>query len=124
MLRTSNLAGLEAGGADVHLLALAVDHAVDALDVGTELTVGHAVGVADGATSNGVLTADFANFGHIQTLLGWSGTIRLNKQIGTIAQMKQYTCNLHEEIFWTCDHVVQMTPQARDGVVMMLPRPA
>ena len=65
MVRTSNLAGLEAGGADVHLLALAVDHAVDALDVGTELTVGHAVGVADGATSNGVLTANLANFGHV-----------------------------------------------------------
>lgn len=99
MLRTGDLAGLEAGGADVHLLALAIHHAVDALDVGAERTVGHAVGVADGATSNGVLTADFANFGHIQTLLGWSGTIRLNKQIGTIAQRRGHACNLHEEIY-------------------------
>lgn len=99
MLRTGHLAGLEARGADVHLLALAIHHAVDALDVGAERTVGHAVGVADGATSNGVLTADFANFGHIQTLLGWSGTIRLNKQIGTIAQSRGHACNLHEEIY-------------------------
>ena len=37
---------------------------VDALNVGAELTVGDAVRVADGATGNGVLTANFAYFGH------------------------------------------------------------
>ena len=64
-LGASHLLGLEAAGAHVHLAAHAVDDNVDALDVGTELTVGDAVGVADGATSNGVLTADFANYGHV-----------------------------------------------------------
>lgn len=97
-LGAGHLAGLEAVGAYVHLLALAIDHAVHALDVGTELTVGHAVGVADGATSNGVLTADFANFGHIETLLGRSGTTHLIKQIGTIAQNTGNASNLHEQI--------------------------
>lgn len=97
-LGAGHLAGLEAVGAHVHLLALAIDHAVHALDVGTELTVGHAVGVADGATSNGVLTADFANFGHIETLLGRSGTTHLIKQIGTIAQNTGNASNLHEQI--------------------------
>ena len=63
-LGASHLAGLEAVGADVHLAAMTVDHAVDALDVGAERTVGDAVRVADGATSNGVLTADLTNFGH------------------------------------------------------------
>ena len=63
-LGTSDLTGLQAGGADVHLAAGAVHNNIDALDVGTELTDGNAVRVADGATSNGVLTADLANFGH------------------------------------------------------------
>ena len=69
-LGASHLLGLEAAGAHVHLATHAVDDNVHALDVRTELTVGDAVGVADGATSNGVLTADFANFGHVFTLLG------------------------------------------------------
>lgn len=69
-LGTGDLAGLKAGGADVHLATLAVDDDVDTLDVGTELADGDAVRVADRATSNGVLTADFANFGHVYTLLG------------------------------------------------------
>jgi len=60
----SNLARLEAGGANVHLATVTIDDDVDALDVGAELTVGDAVRVADGATGNGVLTANFANFGH------------------------------------------------------------
>ena len=64
-LGASHLLGLKAAGAHVHLATHAVDDNVHALDVRTELTVGDAVGVADGATSNGVLTADFANFGHV-----------------------------------------------------------
>ena len=63
-LGARNLAGLEAGGANVHLATVTIDDDVDALDVGAELTVGDAVRVADGATGNGVLTANFANFGH------------------------------------------------------------
>ena len=69
-LGAGDLAGLEAGGAHVHLATSAVHDNVDTLDVRTELTDGDAVRVADGATSNGVLTADFANFGHVFTLLG------------------------------------------------------
>ena len=63
-LGARNLAGLEAGGANVHLATMTVDNNVHALDVRTERTVGDAVRVADGATGNGVLTANFANFGH------------------------------------------------------------
>lgn len=70
ILGTSDLAGLKAGSADVHLATVTVDNDIDALDVGAELTDRDAVRVADGATSNGVLTADFANFGHVYTLLG------------------------------------------------------
>lgn len=111
-LGAGHLAGLEAVGAHVHLLALAIDHAVHALDVGTELTVGHAVGVADGATSNGVLTADFANFGHIETLLGRSGTTHLIKQIGTIAQNTGNASNLHEQIPAFCPRTCYAYRQA------------
>ena len=64
-LGTGDLAGLKAGGADVHLTTLAVDDNVDTLNVGTEPTVRHAVGMADVTTGNGALTADFANFGHV-----------------------------------------------------------
>ena len=60
-LRARNLAGLEAGGANVHLATVTIDDDVNALDVGAELTVGDAVRVADGASGNGVLTANFAN---------------------------------------------------------------
>lgn len=63
-LGTRNLARLKAGGANVHLATVTIDDDVDALDVGAELTVGDAVRVADRATGNGVLTANFANFGH------------------------------------------------------------
>ena len=56
-LGARNLAGLKAGGANVHLATMTIDDDVDALDVGAELTVGDAVRVADGATGNGVLTA-------------------------------------------------------------------
>ena len=48
----------------MHLATVTIDDDVNALDVGAELTVGDAVRVADGATGNGVLTANFANFGH------------------------------------------------------------
>ena len=64
-LGTSDLARLEAVGANVHLATMTVNHNVHTLDVGTERTIGDAVGVADGATSNGVLTANLANFGHV-----------------------------------------------------------
>ena len=64
-LGAGNLLSLEAAGANVHLATTTVNNNVYTLDVGTEGTVGDAVGVADGATSNGVLTADFANFGHV-----------------------------------------------------------
>ena len=63
-LAAGNLAGLEATGADVGLTGVTVDHDGDTLDVGAELAGHRTVGVADGTTSNGVLTADFANFGH------------------------------------------------------------
>ena len=48
----------------VHLATVSIDDDVYSLYVGGELTVGDAVRVADGATGNGVLTANFANFGH------------------------------------------------------------
>ena len=66
MLGTGDLAGLQAVGADVHLATMTVDDDVHALDVGTELTDGDAVRVANGATSNGVLTADLTNLRHIR----------------------------------------------------------
>ena len=66
LLGTGNLAGLEAVGADVHLATMTVNDNVHTLDVGTELTDGDAVRVADGATSNRVLTADLTNLGHIR----------------------------------------------------------
>ena len=61
VLRAGDLAGLHALGADVGLadMALGVLDG-DLLDVGTEPTVRHAVGMADVTTGNGALTADFA----------------------------------------------------------------
>lgn len=63
-LGTSDLTGLKASSAYVHLTTSTVNNNVNTLNVRTELADGDAVGVADGATSNRVLTADFANFGH------------------------------------------------------------
>ena len=63
-LGARNVAGLEAGGANVHLATVTIDDDVNALYVGAELTVGDAVRVADGATGKGVLTSNFDNFGH------------------------------------------------------------
>lgn len=45
---------------------MTIDHNIHALDVGTELTDGDAVRVANGATSNGVLTADLTNLRHFR----------------------------------------------------------
>ena len=59
-----HVALLEAAGADVHLLGTAVLEDGDTLDVGLELAVHGAVGVADGTTSNGVLAADIAYLRH------------------------------------------------------------
>ena len=63
-LGARNLARLKAGGANVHLATVTIDDDVDALDVGAEGAVGHTVGVADVATSGGVLTTDRANLRH------------------------------------------------------------
>ena len=63
-LAAGNLAGLEAPGADVQLLTLAVDDDGDALDVRLERTADGAVRVANRATSNGVLTADITDLRH------------------------------------------------------------
>jgi hypothetical protein len=63
-LCADEIALLEAAGADVLLLGTAVHEKGDALDVGTEGAVDRAVGVGDGTTGNGVLTADIANFRH------------------------------------------------------------
>lgn len=64
LLGAGNLAGLEARGADVHLLLVAVHDDGDVLDVRTELAVGDAVRVADRTTGDGVLAADGANLRH------------------------------------------------------------
>ena len=85
-LGARDLAGLEAGGADVHLAAMTVDDDVDTLDVRTELAVGDAVRVADGTAGDGVLTADFANFGHNDPPWATIDSCRVNKRNGTIAQ--------------------------------------
>lgn len=66
-LGTSDVALLKAGGADIHLLLVAVNNNSDMLNVGTELTIGDTVRVADRTTSNSMLTADCANFRHSRT---------------------------------------------------------
>lgn len=64
-LAADDLAGLQALGADVGLVLMAVGlYNRNALDVGTEGAVGHTMGVADAATSDGVLTTNRANLGH------------------------------------------------------------
>ena len=64
-LAADDLAGLQALGADVGLVLVAVRlYNRDALDVGAESAVGHTMGMADAATSNGMLTTNRANFGH------------------------------------------------------------
>ena len=63
-LAAGDLAGLEATGADIGLALVAVDDDGDALDVRLERTVDDAVGVADGVTSNRVLTAELTNLRH------------------------------------------------------------
>lgn len=63
-LAAGNLAGLEATGANVGLTGVTVDDNGDALDVGAELAGNSTVGVADGTTSDRVLTAELTNLGH------------------------------------------------------------
>ena len=63
-LAAGDLAGLQAAGADVGLLLVAVDDDGDTLNVGLERTGDGAVGVADGTTSNRVLTAELTNLRH------------------------------------------------------------
>ena len=69
VLRAGDLAGLHALRADVGLadMTLSVLDG-DLLDVGTEPAVRHAVGMADAATSDGALTANFANLRHYSSL--------------------------------------------------------
>ena len=62
--RAGNVALLQATRADVHLLRMAILVHGDTLDIGLELAVHGAVGVADGTTSNGVLAADIAYLRH------------------------------------------------------------
>ena len=69
-LAAGDVALLEAARADVHLLRVAVLEDGDALDVGLELAVHGAVGVADGTTSNGVLAADITYLRHNSDLHG------------------------------------------------------
>ena len=64
MLAANQVALLEAPGADVHLLALAVDDDADVLDVGLERAIDGAVGVANRATGNSMLTADITDLRH------------------------------------------------------------
>ena len=64
VLGASNLARLQARGADVHLLTVTVDDNADVLDVGLELAVDDAVRVADRTTGDSVLTADLTNLRH------------------------------------------------------------
>jgi hypothetical protein len=65
---TSDVALLEAAGADVLLDGLAILEDGDALDVGLELADDGAVGVANRATSNSVLTADITYLRHYYDL--------------------------------------------------------
>lgn len=63
----SEVALLEATGANVHLALLTILHDGDTLDVGTELTIGNTVGVANRTASYRVLTADLANLRHVDS---------------------------------------------------------
>ena len=63
-LSAGNLAGLEALGADVLLEDMAVFDNGNLLHVGCEHAVGDAMRMADVATGDRCLTADFTNFGH------------------------------------------------------------
>ena len=63
-LGAGNLTRLEAGGAHIHALTTTVYHNVHRLNIGLKLAIYNAVGVANRATSNSVLTADLTNLGH------------------------------------------------------------
>ena len=63
-LVAGNLARLEATGANIHLLALAIDNDSNTLNVWFK-GAGHRTGrVGDGATGNGVLTAEITDLRH------------------------------------------------------------
>lgn len=63
-LVASNLAGLEATGANIHFLALAIDNDSNTLDVWLKGAGHSTVRVGDGATGNGVLTAEITDLRH------------------------------------------------------------
>ena len=67
-LSANDLAGLQALGADVGLASNAIVIDGDLLHIGTESAVGNAMRVADAATSNRGLTANFANLRHFYQL--------------------------------------------------------
>ena len=62
--RAGDLAGTEAAGAHIYVLGSAVDHSLNALDVGLPETVGAAVGVGDLDTEVHALATELT-FGHI-----------------------------------------------------------
>ena len=63
-LGASDLAGLQATGANVDLLLFAINDTGQTLDVRTEFTIGGAVRVADRTPGNSVLSANLTNLRH------------------------------------------------------------
>ena len=69
-LAASEVALLEATGADVHLALVAILDDGDALDVGTELAVDRTERVGNRTPGNGVLAANLTYLGHDKTSTG------------------------------------------------------
>ena len=67
-LSANDLAGLQALGADIGLANMTIITNGDLLHIGAEHAVGNAMRVADAATSNRGLTANFANLRHFYQL--------------------------------------------------------
>lgn len=63
-LVAGNLARLETTGANIHLLALAIDNDSNTLNVWFKGAGHSTVRVGDGATGNGVLTAEITDLRH------------------------------------------------------------
>lgn len=63
-LAANDVALLEAARANISLLTMTINHNGDALNVGLEGTSHGAVRVANGTTSNSVLTAEITNLRH------------------------------------------------------------
>lgn len=61
-LASDEVSFFQAAGANVNLGFLSVLQHGDFLDIGLKFAVGNAVGVADGMTSNRVLSADITYF--------------------------------------------------------------